>query len=283
VRGRLPRAGAGARRGHARRGVAAHLGRTGRGAAAAGLRPRGIPAPGFPGGRRCGSGQRRGHAARPARPGRPQPPPHGRHAPAPAGGGARTPFVARGGRPHGRRGHRPAGRGRRRLPASASGHSYPRRHPVGAPAPLEGCARRRSAYPHTRDPETLHLMTGVSMDIAIASAGFLALAGVVFLLARPFDRRILAGFALLAAVYLAVDDLVTGIPNLVPAMDLVGGDWNWMGKILSLVLSVVVIVSLRLSPAAVGLTWTQRHPKIGVIAVLAFIVWGTCLGLLFQP
>ena len=121
------------------------------------------------------------------------------------------------------------------------------------------------------------------MDIAIASAGFFALACVVFLLARPFDRRILAGFALLAAVYLAVDDLVTGLPNLVPAMDLIGGDWNWMGKILSLVLSVVVIVSLRLSPAAVGLTWTQRHAKIGVIAVLAFIVWGTCLGLLFQP
>ena len=121
------------------------------------------------------------------------------------------------------------------------------------------------------------------MDIAISSAGFFLLACAVFLLARPFDRRILSRFALLAAVYLAADDLVTGLPNLVPAMDLVGDDWNWMGKILSLALSVLVIACLRLSPTAVGLTWTQRHPKIGVIAVMAFIVWGACLGLLFEP
>src|SRR5690606_14899607 len=169
-----------------------------------------------------------------------------RHAPASAGGRARTPFVARGGRSHGRRGHRPAGGGRRRRAASAGGHPHARRHPVGAPQTAEGRARRRAAHPHPRDLETLHHMTGASMDIAISSAGFFLLACVAFLLARPFDRRILSRFALLAAVYLAADDLVTGLPNLVPAMDLVGDDWNWMGKILSLALSVLVIACLRL-------------------------------------
>lgn len=62
-----------------------------------------------------------------------------------------------------------------------------------------------------------------------------------------------------------------------------GAHWNWAGKVLSLVLSLLVIVTLRLSAAAVGLTSQLRNTQIGVIAVLLFIVWGTCLGLYFKP
>jgi membrane protease YdiL (CAAX protease family) len=52
---------------------------------------------------------------------------------------------------------------------------------------------------------------------------------------------------------------------------------------LSLVLSALVITALRVSAATVGLTFRQRHTRIGLIALVLFVVWGTCLGLLFKP
>ncbi len=121
------------------------------------------------------------------------------------------------------------------------------------------------------------------MDSVIYSVSLALIAAFVFLLGRLFDRRIPLVFALVSAVCLGADDYVTGLPVTLKSLDLFGGHWNWTGKILSLVLSVLIIVGLRLSPAAVGLTLRQRHPKIGLISLLLFIVWGACLGLLFKP
>jgi membrane protease YdiL (CAAX protease family) len=121
------------------------------------------------------------------------------------------------------------------------------------------------------------------MDTAVFSLSFAALGLATFLLARPFDRRILPAFALLCAIWLAADDLVTGLPNLVPALDVIGGEWNWMGKVLSLALSAIAIAAFGLSPDAIGLTLRQRHPRIGIVAVALFIVWGACLGTFFKP
>lgn len=121
------------------------------------------------------------------------------------------------------------------------------------------------------------------MNALIFSVAFAAVATIAFLLAGRFDRRILVAFALLGALDIAADDLVTGLPTVIKSLDVLGGYWNWTGKCLSLTLSMAVIVAFRLTPASVGLTFRQRHLRIGLIAVAFFIVWGTCLGLLFKP
>jgi membrane protease YdiL (CAAX protease family) len=121
------------------------------------------------------------------------------------------------------------------------------------------------------------------MEALIFSLALATIAAAAFLASKPLEKRILIACALLAAVYIGVDDFVTGLPSLVKGLKLVGASWNWTGKCLSLALSATVIAALRLSPAAVGLTIKQRHTKIGLVALLLFIVWGSCLGLLFKP
>jgi len=120
-------------------------------------------------------------------------------------------------------------------------------------------------------------MDTLMFSLIFASTGF-ALA----MLARSVDKRILATSAVIFAVYLSLDDLITGLPNLLPILDFIPGHWNWSGKVLSLVFSASVIVSLRLAPDAIGLR-KQEHPRIAWIALGLFIVWGACLGVLFKP
>src|SRR5689334_24622960 len=108
------------------------------------------------------------------------------------------------------------------------------------------------------------------MDFVVFSVSFAVLAAVVFLLARLFDGRISAAFAVLCAIYLGVDDLVTGAASTFKALDVLGGHWNWTGKLLSLALSALVIAALGLSPATIGLTLRQRHVRIGLIALALF-------------
>ncbi len=85
------------------------------------------------------------------------------------------------------------------------------------------------------------------MDALISSIAFAAIAFVIFSAAKIADKRILLAFALLAAVYIGLDDLVTGLPTVVKSIDVIPGKWNWTGKILSIVLSAVVIAALNLS------------------------------------
>ena len=120
------------------------------------------------------------------------------------------------------------------------------------------------------------------MDTLIFSLIFTSIGVALAMLARAVDKRILATSAVLFALYLALDDLVTGLPNLVPIFDFIPGDWNWSGKVLSLIFSAIVIFALRLSFDAVGFR-KQEHPKIAWIALGLFIVWGACLGVYFKP
>ena len=121
------------------------------------------------------------------------------------------------------------------------------------------------------------------MEALIASIAFVAITFVIFSAAKIADKRILIAFALLAAVYIGLDDFVTGLPTVVKGLAVIPGHWNWTGKMLSLVLSALVITALKLSPKTIGLTLKQEYPWLGFIAVLLFIVWGASLGLLFKP
>ena len=121
------------------------------------------------------------------------------------------------------------------------------------------------------------------MEAFVLSIVFAAIAFGIFSAARIADKRILLAFAFLAAVYIGLDDLVTGLPSVVKSFAVIPGKWNWTGKVLSLVLSAIVIYALKLLPKTVGLTLKQEHPWLGFIAVLLFIVWGASLGLLFKP
>jgi uncharacterized protein len=97
------------------------------------------------------------------------------------------------------------------------------------------------------------------------------------------DRKIPITGAVLCAVYLAIDDLATGLPKLIPAFRFLAGNWNWSGKLLSLALSIAVIVALKLSADAIGLRFKQEHPRIAFLSLIGFVAWGAILGLLFQP
>lgn len=120
------------------------------------------------------------------------------------------------------------------------------------------------------------------MEALVFSASFALISAVLFLLANVFDRRIALVCALGAAVYLGLDDLVTGLPSAIRALQL-PGHWNWMGKLLSLALSALAISILRLPPKSVGLTLRWQNSRIGIAFLFFFIVWGACLGLLFKP
>jgi membrane protease YdiL (CAAX protease family) len=121
------------------------------------------------------------------------------------------------------------------------------------------------------------------MDALIFAIAFAGAAAVVFLAAASADRKVTVAFALLGALYLGLDDVVTGLASASAVFSLPGADWNWVGKIFSLLLSALVIVALRLSPEAVGLTLKQNHKKVGIAALVLLAIWGTCLGLLFKP
>jgi membrane protease YdiL (CAAX protease family) len=121
------------------------------------------------------------------------------------------------------------------------------------------------------------------MEALILSLALAAIAAAAFLASKPLERRILVICALTAAIYIGLDDFVTGLPSLVKELKPLGAHWNWTGKLFSLALSAIVIVALNLSPSAVGLTFKQRHTKTGLVALVLFIAWGSCLGLLFRP
>lgn len=118
------------------------------------------------------------------------------------------------------------------------------------------------------------------MDALVFSLSFAILVAVVFLAAAIADRRITIAFALLAALYVGLDDFITGLPHALHIFR-IGTEWNWSGKFLSLLLSAAVIFALRLSPNSVGLK-KPINWKIGVMALVFFVIWGACLGALFQ-
>jgi uncharacterized protein len=121
------------------------------------------------------------------------------------------------------------------------------------------------------------------MDTIIFSLSFAAIAFAVFVPFKAFDRRLTLGFGLLFAAYLGLDDFVTGLASQSAAFRLVGGEWNWSGKIYSLLLSVAVVLALGIRREAIGLTLSQRNLGTSLVALLLFIAWGVSLGLVFKP
>jgi hypothetical protein len=67
-------------------------------------------------------------------------------------------------------------------------------------------------------------MDALKLSLMLAAIGL-----VLALLAKIADKRILVTSAVLFAVYLALDDFTTGLPNVVKALDLIPGKWNWTG------------------------------------------------------
>ena len=121
------------------------------------------------------------------------------------------------------------------------------------------------------------------METVIYSLSFAAIAFLIFLSFKYFDKRLTIVFGLLFAAYLGLDDFVTGLASSSAAFSFIGGQWNWSGKIYSLLLSIVVVLGLRIKPSALGLTLSQRNLQTSLIALFGFILWGLSLGLLFKP
>lgn len=121
------------------------------------------------------------------------------------------------------------------------------------------------------------------MDAIFYSLTFTTLSLATFLVARIFDKRITITLAVICAVYLGLDDFVTGLASSSDAFSFINGNWNWSGKIYSIALSVVAVIALRIHPKDIGLTLKQEAPRLAVAAIVGFIIWGSCLGLLFQP
>ena len=109
------------------------------------------------------------------------------------------------------------------------------------------------------------------MDVVIFSVSFAFVATIAFLLAKPFDKRILVAFALSCAIYLGVDDFVTGLPSMVKGLDVLGDHWNWTGKLLSLALSALIIVALRLSPYVFA--QSSQCWRLAFLSILILIRW----------
>jgi membrane protease YdiL (CAAX protease family) len=121
------------------------------------------------------------------------------------------------------------------------------------------------------------------MEAITFSLSFTAIAFLIVLSFKSFDKRLTIAFGLLFAAYLGLDDLVTGLPSGSAAFSFVDGEWNWSGKIYSLLLSVVVVLGLGIKPRAMGLTLAQRNLTASLIALFLLILWGLSLGLVFKP
>lgn len=121
------------------------------------------------------------------------------------------------------------------------------------------------------------------MNPIISSLTFAGIGLLVFVIFKVFDKRLTLAFGFLFAAYIALDDLATGLPSAFPFFRLVQAEWNWSGKIYSLLLSIAVILALRIRPETAGITFNQKNLKASLIALGLFIVWGSSLGLLFGP
>ncbi len=121
------------------------------------------------------------------------------------------------------------------------------------------------------------------MNAVIFALAFAAIAALLCAALSRIDRRVSFASALLCAAYLGLDDLVTGLPSVSATFDVIGGGWNWSGKLYSLLLSMAVLFSLGIRPAAAGLTLQQRNVGTSLVALVLFGVWGFALGWVFQP
>lgn len=120
-------------------------------------------------------------------------------------------------------------------------------------------------------------MDAVTYFLALSATSFLG-----FLALKYLDKRLAYVFGILFAIYVGLDDLVTGLGwTLLRFID--AGYWNWSGKICSLLLSIVVILGLRMNGAATGLVLPRRNVRIGAVTLIPLILLGVVLSLIYKP
>jgi uncharacterized protein len=121
------------------------------------------------------------------------------------------------------------------------------------------------------------------MNALIGSASFALVCYMLFLAGKSFDRRLSFGAGLVFMAYLGLDDVLTGLPSMLPAANLLPGAWNWDGKLYSLLLGGLLLLALRPDPHAIGLTFAVKRPRSTWIAVGLLVMLSSILGLVFRP
>ncbi|MEX2124662.1 MAG: CPBP family intramembrane glutamic endopeptidase [Woeseia sp.] len=121
------------------------------------------------------------------------------------------------------------------------------------------------------------------MESLIGTAIFAAACFLIFLCFKWLDKRLLLGFGILFAAYIGIDDVLTGLPSLVPALRQMPGQWNWAGKILSLIFSFIVIFTLQIDKTATGLTLKLVNLNKSLIALLILTLISFSIGFIFKP
>ncbi len=121
------------------------------------------------------------------------------------------------------------------------------------------------------------------MQPLMSSACFTLICLLVFVLLKPFDKRLWWPSGLLFALYIGADDVVTSLPSITSAAIFIDGNWNWEGKIFSLALSLIVIYAIKVDRHAVGLTLTQRNLGKSLIALVLLTFFSLTLGFVFKP
>lgn len=121
------------------------------------------------------------------------------------------------------------------------------------------------------------------MESLLFSLSFMSIAFLIFISIKHFDKRLTFSFGLLFSIYLGFDDLVTSLPAVSPLFRLMDGDWNWSGKVYSLIFSGFVIMLFGIKAKSIGLTFKQNNLGASLIALLLFSIWGLSVGLLFEP
>jgi uncharacterized protein len=121
------------------------------------------------------------------------------------------------------------------------------------------------------------------MDALLVTAVPVACTLALALLLRPVDRRMTIAGALACAGFLAFVDLSTALPLVPRAVRTLGGEWNWLGKLCSLVVCVIAIRAFALSRTAVGLVWPPRRARAAWWAIALLTAASTALGFVYTP
>ena len=121
------------------------------------------------------------------------------------------------------------------------------------------------------------------MDLVTNAALLALLTAPLVALAVGSSRSRRWAPAVLFLGLLAVDDLLTSLPQAVGALDVVPGAWNWEGKALSLAWALAFVAAGGLSAAEAGLTLRQRAGSVrpALVATLALTAASFGLGTLF--
>lgn len=121
-------------------------------------------------------------------------------------------------------------------------------------------------------------MNTMLSSLVYASAVFL-----LFALLRGWRQPLPWAAGIMVALYLGVDDLLTGAPRIVPALNVIPSHWNWEGKFLALMFGLAIVLWKRYPASALGIRWRVAHPISSILATIALLGLSSTLGLIFKP